>query len=99
MLFGDKITFQLLDKGNIERYGPFGIAFSARSVSIQTSIFHSGNIAHYLLITTVTIISVLILCSLTLYSLPVNVTFLLLVTTYCFFCFLFAQAKSKPLKI
>ena len=95
MLFGDKVSFQLLDKGNIERYGPFGIAFSAHNASIQASIFHSGSIAHYLLIITVAIISALFLYSLQMYKISVTLTFLLLTTSYCFFCFLFNYKNNS----
>lgn len=85
MLFGDNVSFQVLDKGNIERYGPFGIAFSTRLLSLQASQFHSGNIAHYLLVMAITIISLIFLYSLSIYSLPVTVSFFILVLSYCFF--------------
>jgi NADH:ubiquinone oxidoreductase subunit 5 (subunit L)/multisubunit Na+/H+ antiporter MnhA subunit len=50
MCFGDSISFQLLDKGCIERFGPLGISQTSLSTANQISFMHSGLIFHYLLI-------------------------------------------------
>lgn len=92
MLFGDNISFQLLDKGNIERFGPFGIAFVSQSAAYRASIFHSGSIAHYLLIITIALISTLFFYSITITNSFTAMTFLLLAVSYFFFCFLFRDS-------
>ena len=50
MCFGDSISFQLLDKGCIERFGPLGISQVSLSAANQVSYMHSGLIFHYLFI-------------------------------------------------
>jgi NADH-quinone oxidoreductase subunit L len=59
MLFGDNVSFQILDKGNIERYGAFGAAFCTHNLSLNVSQFHSGDITHYLLTFILAILSVI----------------------------------------
>ena len=48
MCFGDNISFQLLDKGCIERFGPLGISQFSLTAANQISFMHSGLIFHYL---------------------------------------------------
>jgi NADH:ubiquinone oxidoreductase subunit 5 (subunit L)/multisubunit Na+/H+ antiporter MnhA subunit len=50
MCFGDNISFQLLDKGCIERFGPLGISQFSLTAANQISFMHSGLIFHYLFI-------------------------------------------------
>lgn len=48
MCFGDSISFQLLDKGCIERFGPLGISQISLTTANQISLTHSGLMFHYL---------------------------------------------------
>lgn len=48
MCFGDNISFQLLDKGCIEQFGPLGISQFSLTAANQVSFMHSGLIFHYL---------------------------------------------------
>lgn len=50
MCFGDNISFQLLDKGCIERFGPLGISHLSLTAATQVANIHSGLIFHYLLL-------------------------------------------------
>ena len=48
MCFGDNISFQLLDKGCIERFGALGISQFSLTTANRISFMHSGLIFHYL---------------------------------------------------
>jgi hypothetical protein len=61
MCFGDNISFQLLDKGCIERFGPLGISQISTSTANQISFMHSGLIFHYLLIFIVGVLGISLL--------------------------------------
>ena len=50
MEFGYKISFQLLDKGNIELIGPKSLSLNFNYFSVILSFFHSGIIYYYLFI-------------------------------------------------
>jgi hypothetical protein len=50
MEFGYKISFQLVDKGNIEMIGPKTIADQFSKSSIKISNFHSGLLFFYLFV-------------------------------------------------
>jgi hypothetical protein len=50
MEFGYKISFQLLDKGNIESIGPKSLSLNFNYFSVILSFFHSGIIYYYLFI-------------------------------------------------
>jgi NADH-ubiquinone oxidoreductase chain 5 len=47
MNFGYHISFQTLDKGSIEMFGPFGSASKLWDVSKSLSKLHSGMLFHY----------------------------------------------------
>ena len=47
MNFGYKKTFQLIDKGNIEVFGPTGISSRLQSSSNQLSKIQSGSVTNY----------------------------------------------------
>jgi hypothetical protein len=49
MNFGYKTTFQLIDKGNIEVFGPSGSAFNFFLMAKKFSLFQNGLIANYAL--------------------------------------------------
>jgi|KNS5DCM_BmetaT_FD_contig_31_1133212_length_745_multi_2_in_0_out_0_2 sensor histidine kinase regulating citrate/malate metabolism len=50
MGFGYKISFQLIDKGNIEVIGPKSIGNKFSDISTKISNFHSGLLYFYLFI-------------------------------------------------
>ena len=88
MLFGDNVTFRLLDKGNVEFYGPFGLASLAFKFSAILSFFHSGQVSNYLLA---------FFCSFTFIFCVFNVfgksffTVFLLILSHLFFNFFFKK--------
>jgi hypothetical protein len=47
MNFGYRVSFQTLDKGNIEVFGPFGSSLKINTLSKGLSDLHSGFIFHY----------------------------------------------------
>lgn len=49
MGFGYRSTFQLIDKGNIEVFGPSGIAFNLQLLAAQFSKHQSGFVSNYAL--------------------------------------------------
>jgi len=48
MNFGYNISFQLLDKGNIEIFGPKSISLQLNKISTGVSNLHSGFLYNYL---------------------------------------------------
>jgi len=50
MNFGYRSSFQLIDKGNIELFGPVGIAFYLKKMTKSVSFIQTGWIYHYCLI-------------------------------------------------
>jgi hypothetical protein len=81
MTFGYKVSFQLLDKGNIECYGPLGLSSGFNTLSNFTSWFHSGYTFHYLFIMVLSLFSIVLisLCSFFFWN---NLFFGLLLLTY-----------------
>jgi NADH-quinone oxidoreductase subunit L len=49
MNFGYRNTFQLIDKGNIEVFGPAGIAFNLQMLSKNFANYQSGLVSNYAL--------------------------------------------------
>lgn len=49
MGFGYRSSFQLIDKGNIEVFGPSGIGFNLQSLAKQISSYQSGFVSNYAL--------------------------------------------------
>jgi hypothetical protein len=47
MNFGYRTSFQLMDKGNIELFGPLGLAYNLGSFSKTLSTVQSGFLYHY----------------------------------------------------
>jgi hypothetical protein len=89
MLFGDNISFQLLDKGIIERYGPFGIAFSAHGSTIKSSMFHSGSLFHYLFVIFIALTLFLFYFTNSFFIFDLSATFILIGLSYGLFVYLF----------
>lgn len=87
MLFGYNVSFQLLDKGNIEKYGPSGFSKSFGSFSNVSSWLHSGYVFHYMLIFMSFIIGALLFSFFYCFdtSFSFHTIFYLLVFSYCGF--------------
>jgi hypothetical protein len=51
MNFGYRSTFQLMDKGNVELFGPLGITYNFSSFSKVLSVLQSGFVYHYSFVT------------------------------------------------
>jgi hypothetical protein len=80
MNFGYRITFQSLDKGNIEVFGAFGSSSKINQLSQGLSFLHSGFIFHYSFVMIVAMIS-LLTCFIFLF---LNINFNLLLVSLIF---------------
>jgi len=91
MNFGYRTTFQLIDKGNIEVFGPAGISFNLQPLSKNLAGLQSGFVSNYAL-------TLMLAVLLALYgflfillgsnaSLP-NESFVVLLFGYSAFCFI-----------
>jgi len=49
MNFGYRTSFQLIDKGNIEVFGPAGVAFNLQPISKNFASYQSGFVPNYAL--------------------------------------------------
>jgi len=85
MNFGYRVSFQLLDKGSIEVFGPFGSSFKLWGYSKLLGNIHSGMIFHYSFVMLFSIL--FFFCWLLLFNLNwwVNSTFLILFS-YNLYC-------------
>jgi NADH-ubiquinone oxidoreductase chain 5 len=92
MNFGYRNTFQLIDKGNIEVFGPAGSAFNLINLSKQLSSVQSGFVPNYALVMTIALLS--LFCFFILFSFVNNLGLLLLFSStilysYLIVCLLF----------
>jgi hypothetical protein len=92
MNFGYRNTFQLIDKGNIEIFGPAGSAFNLQALSKNFSNYQSGFVSNYAL--TFMLALLLVLCFfisdiLGIGSIVLNEGFIIILFCYSIFCFIF----------
>ena len=91
MVFGYNISFQLLDKGNIEQFGSFGSSKIFRLFSNIFTWFHSGYLYHYMLVFIIFLISLLSFSLLHFTNLFIfDIIFYNLIFSYIFF-FIFSK--------
>lgn len=64
MGFGYRNSFQLIDKGNIELFGPSGFSFNALASSKNVTGLQSGIITNYTLTLTIAALAILSFCNL-----------------------------------
>lgn len=90
MVFGYRSTFQLIDKGNIEVFGPAGLSFNLQKISKNLTEFQSGFVSNYALFFTIMLVSILaLLCSPFFYGLGFLIERdLILLFSYILFCLL-----------
>lgn len=61
MTFGYRISFQVLDKGIIEKYGSLGSSVNLNKLSENAVSLHSGFLFHYLFITLFSLLSLILI--------------------------------------
>jgi hypothetical protein len=77
MNFGYRVSFQLLDKGSIEVFGPFGSSSKLWGYSKKLSFLHSGMVFHYSFVMLFSIL--FFLCWLLSFNLDWNVNSIFLI--------------------
>jgi hypothetical protein len=82
MLFGYDISFQLMDKGNIETFGPLGLSNTFLAYTSKTSLLYSGLLSHYLFVMLLGIFWFLSLNFLYLFTAQINLIVMLLIFSY-----------------
>jgi len=91
MNFGYRNTFQSIDKGTIEVFGPLGFAFNVQPVSHNLSRLQSGSVGNYATLFLLAVISFLaiLLASILILSSYVLVNPLIAFFGYVIFCYTF----------
>lgn len=90
MNFGYRTSFQLVDKGNIEVFGPVGSAFNLQGLSKTFAAYQSGFVSNYAFIFMVALLSFLGLLGSLLMGVDLfffNEFFFILFFCYVIFCF------------
>jgi Flp pilus assembly protein TadB len=90
MNFGYRNTFQLIDKGNIEVFGPVGIGFNSQILSKNLTVYQSGIVSNYAVV--LVLFALLTLCISIIKVLGLTLlfcddSFLVLVFCYLISCF------------
>lgn len=88
MGFGYKNTFQLIDKGNIEIFGPSGTALNLQSFAKFLAVIQSGFASNYALFMILALLAQIFVC----FSI-LNVESILS-GSVLFFCYIFFCAKD-----
>jgi len=91
MNFGYNITFQAIDKGLIEFFGPSGISFSIQALTKNSAKFQTGIVTNYALFVVFLILFVLFFVLFVLLNANVAINFdvlLALYFGYFLFCFI-----------
>jgi len=91
MNFGYRSSFQLIDKGNIEVFGPAGVAFNLQSLSKNFANYQSGLVSNYALTLMLAVLVALcffLVVVLGLGASMFNDTFLIILFGYLAFCFI-----------
>jgi hypothetical protein len=61
MTFGYRVSFQILDKGVIEKYGSLGSSTNLNKLSENAVSFHSGFLFHYLFTTLFSLLGLILI--------------------------------------
>lgn len=85
MNFGYRVSFQLLDKGNIEVFGAFGSSVKLLSFSQSLSSYQSGFLFHYSFVMMAAVLSFLTLLLTLSLNLSVNLLVISLIFSYAIF--------------
>jgi NADH-quinone oxidoreductase subunit L len=85
MNFGYRISFQSLDKGNIETFGAFGSSVKVTQLSKGLSFLHSGFIFHYSFVMIVGMIALLTYFLIMFVNINLNMFFIALIFSYSLF--------------
>jgi hypothetical protein len=91
MNFGYRTTFQLIDKGNIEVFGPAGIAFNAQQAAKGFSKQQSGtvsNYAFYLMLFVLIVLCIFLTVAFSFNALPRSESLIVVLFGYAIFCFI-----------
>jgi len=91
MNFGYRTSFQLIDKGNIEVFGPAGVAFNLQPLAKNFAGQQSGFVSNYALTFTISILIALLTFLFILFgvgSVFCSEAFFVLVFGYVAFCFI-----------
>jgi len=92
MFFGYRNTFQLIDKGIIEAFGPSGLGFNLQLLSVNFVNYQSGKVYNYAFFFIIGIISTLcffFVIAFDLEAFVINDIFLIFLFSYFVFCFVF----------
>jgi hypothetical protein len=85
MNFGYRVSFQILDKGNIEVFGAFGSSVKLLSFSQSLSSYQSGFLFHYSFVMMAAVLSFLTLLLTLSLNLSVNLLVISLIFSYAIF--------------
>lgn len=85
MNFGYRISFQSLDKGNIEVFGAFGSSLKVTQLSKGLSYLHSGFIFHYSFVMIVGMIALLTYFLVMFVNINLNMFLIALIFSYSLF--------------
>ena len=85
MNFGYRISFQSLDKGNIETIGAFGSSLKVTQLSKGLSFLHSGFIFHYTFVMIIGMISLLTYFLFMFVNVNLNMFLIALIFSYSLF--------------
>jgi hypothetical protein len=91
MNFGYRTSFQLIDKGNIEVFGPVGSAFNLQTLSKSLANYQSGFVSNYAFAFMISLLLILGLFSSLMMGLDIfffNEFFFILLFCYVIFCFI-----------
>jgi hypothetical protein len=91
MNFGYRSSFQLIDKGNIEVFGPAGSAFNLQALGKNFANYQSGFVSNYALSFMLALMLVLCFFTTTILGVGVplfNEAFLVVLFGYSVFCFI-----------
>jgi NADH-ubiquinone oxidoreductase chain 5 len=74
MNFGYRISFQLLDKGNIEVFGPFGLSSKILGFSQNLASYQSGFLFHYSFVMIIGVLSFLLFLLVSSFNVYINIS-------------------------